>query len=95
MIWQLTLVFGATFVLDFAFARYTRAVTEQRALHAAHYAALIIVLGAVGIIAYTTNPWLLIASASGAWAGTYFSMRLDASAADAPAPESSYPTDTL
>ena len=63
-------VFIAVFALDFVWARYTLAMTGKRRWAAGSYGALIIVLAGVAQIGYTSDPWLLVPAALGAFAGT-------------------------
>lgn len=71
MIWHALGVFATMFLLDYAWAYYTRAVTAGRSLASANYATFITVLNGIGAVAFVSDPWLLIAGAAGAWAGTY------------------------
>lgn len=68
-------VFAALFALDFVWSRYTRALNVSSAVIAANYAVAIILLGGFSIVSYTTNHWLLIPAAAGAWAGTWGSIK--------------------
>lgn len=73
--YKAALVFAALFALDFVWARYARAMTEQRAARSAHYAAGIILLSGFGITQYASEPLYLIPAALGAWLGTYVAIR--------------------
>ena len=57
--------------LDLAWSIYTRHLVTHRAGPAAVWAALIALIIGANTILYTTNPWLLIPSATGAFVGTY------------------------
>lgn len=69
-------VFIATFVLDFVWAIYTRAISKDQSFGAAVAAAGIMALSGTAAIVYVDNPWMLIPAMIGAFAGTYSSMRL-------------------
>lgn len=69
-------VFAAVFALDFAYAIYTRAVTNERAIAAGIYASAIILLAGSAAIGYTSDPWLLIPAMCGAFCGTVLAVRL-------------------
>ena len=71
MIWTVVLVFIAAFVADAVWAQYTRFLTQERPLPAALLAAVLVVLGAVSIVAYAHALIYLIPSALGAASGTY------------------------
>lgn len=75
MIWPFVGVFAVTFTLDFVWAWYTHAITARRALAASNYAAMIILLSGIGVVAYSTNPWLLLPGVAGAWLGTYTAIK--------------------
>lgn len=70
-----SLVFAATFALDYVWAYYTRAVQRHAALPAAWWAFGIIILGGVGQIGYVNDPWLLLPAGAGAFAGTFAAIR--------------------
>lgn len=65
------IAFAALFATDVAWAVYVDKVKEGNALHSAAWAIALFVLGAVAVIGYTTDPWLLAPSAAGAFCGTF------------------------
>ncbi len=69
------LVFVAMFALDFVYAEYTKAAADRKAAAASHYATMLILLTGFVTSSYVSNLWYLIPAASGAWLGTYASMR--------------------
>lgn len=75
-------VFLAFAVLDFCWARYTKALNENRPVHCANWAAVLPVLGAVGVVSYVTDHWALIPVALGSWVGTFASLRGEATLRD-------------
>lgn len=68
-------IFVATFVLDFVWAKYTRAVADNAPLRASTYAVGTIVLSGVSAIGYTSNYWLLIPAGAGCFVGTFVAVR--------------------
>ena len=69
------LVFASLFALDFVWARYTFAMTSGRPAIAGSYASVLIVLSGAAAIGYTSDPWMLIPAAAGAFLGTYAAVR--------------------
>lgn len=69
MIWKAFIVFSAMFALDFVWAKYTVSITLSRATMAGVYASIIIVLAGIAQIGYTSDNWLLIPAAFGAFFG--------------------------
>lgn len=67
--------FGALFVLDLVWAKYTAHVIAKRAFWSASYAAGLICLSGGAAVLYTQSPALLIPAALGAWAGTFVAVR--------------------
>lgn len=65
------IAFAALFATDVAWAVYVDKVKEGNALQSATWAIALFVLGAVAVIGYTTDAWLLLPSAAGAFCGTY------------------------
>jgi hypothetical protein len=64
-------VFLATAAYDIAWARYTSAVSQRRAVRAAWWSATIYAFGAFATIQYTRDPWLIIPALLGAFLGTW------------------------
>jgi len=71
--WVYTLL--GMFVLDFVWARYTRALANGTPLHAALWAMPITVISGLVVVGYVSDPWLLIPGTIGAFLGTYVSMK--------------------
>lgn len=63
-------VFASMAALDLVWARYTYAMVHHRIFKSGVYAVLIIGLSGTTIIGYTSNHWLLIPAAFGAFGGT-------------------------
>lgn len=68
-------VFTVAAVNDFVWSRYIRAVGEKRAGHAGSWAAGTLLLGAFGIMNYTSNHWLVLPAAIGCFTGSYIAVR--------------------
>lgn len=69
MTWLAT--FAAMFVTDLAWALYVASVKSGSAFAAAGWSVLLFILGAVAVIGYTRDRWLLIPASLGAFAGTF------------------------
>lgn len=65
------LVFILMFALDYVWADYVHAIGDSKALRASALSALLILLSGSVTIAYVENPWMLIPTVAGAFAGTY------------------------
>lgn len=65
------IAFGSMFATDVCWALYVSKVKDGDALRGAAWAVALFALGAVAVIGYTSQPWLLVPSAAGAFAGTY------------------------
>ncbi len=65
------IAFLAMFATDAAWSLYVAAVAAGAALAASGWAVALFLLGAVAIIGYTRDRWLLIPAAAGAFLGTY------------------------
>lgn len=68
-------VFAVCAAMDFAWAVYIRHTADSHAFLSASWAVMVFLLGAIGIIAYTENHWLLIPACAGCFAGTYLAVR--------------------
>lgn len=79
---QAAAVFVAIFVLDFVWARYTYAMTQERPWAAGFYGAAIFLLSGFSVVQYTTNHWLLIPAAIGGFAGTFAAVKWKRIASD-------------
>jgi hypothetical protein len=67
--WLVTFV--AMFATDYAWSLYVAAIKNGLALPASGWAVALFLLGAVTVLGYTKNRWLLIPAALGAFAGTW------------------------
>lgn len=67
--------FVCMFLLDFAWARYTRAAAGSRRVASANYAVLITLLNVVVTTHWVGDPWLVVPTLLGAWVGTYAAIK--------------------
>lgn len=74
---QSLIAFAALFITDICWALYVRRVKDGHVLKSACWAVVLFLSGAVAVISYTTNPWLLIPAAVGAFAGTVLAVWWD------------------
>lgn len=64
------IAFCAMFATDLFWASYVAAIKNGLALHASLWAVALFLVGAVAVLGYTRNRWLLIPAALGAFFGT-------------------------
>jgi hypothetical protein len=77
-IWvQTVLVFLISIVTDIVWGLYIRRAGEGKAISAANMTVGIMAFGAVNVISYTRNHWLLIPMIIGNWIGTYSIVKWD------------------
>lgn len=69
------IVFAALFALDFVWAIYTKAISDDRELWASVTAVAIILLSGTAIMKYAHDATMLIPAAFGAFAGTWASIK--------------------
>lgn len=78
---QIIYVFLAAFVLGFLYSYYIRrtahAQTLKKQLQAASSGSVLYLLGAVIVISYVSDPWLLIPACVGDWLGSLLQLRID------------------
>jgi hypothetical protein len=70
-----TVVFLSAVGLDALWALYIRRSSQGKALAAASCAAILLGLGAFNAISYLENHWMLVPAMSGAFLGTYVTLR--------------------
>jgi hypothetical protein len=74
--WQTaTLIFFTYVIIDILYALYIICVGRRQALASAALTAAIYSLLAFGVVSYSKNIWYLIPLASGAFVGTYLTVR--------------------
>ncbi len=69
------MIFAAVCGLDLAFASYTKAVADGRALKSSLMAIIIYALSASAIVGIVATHWLIVPACLGAFTGTYVSVR--------------------
>lgn len=69
------LVFTATVIADFIWARWSAECAAKRASSAAVYGGLIIVCSGFVTVEYVNDHWLLIPAVLGAGVGTYIAVK--------------------
>lgn len=78
------IVFICTGVADLLWTVYIRRTTDGKAVPAATYSALIILLGAIVVTTYVENSFYLAPAVTGAFLGTLLTIRLDKKKAAVP-----------
>lgn len=73
--WTYPVAFFAMFFTDIFYAYYIQSVQNGRAVRASFWAAILYLAGSIVVLGYTNNPWLLIPSVLGAFAGTYIGVK--------------------
>lgn len=76
MIASILISFFAMAALDFVFAFYTRHVMKTNAAKAGMYASLIVITNALVTLNYVADPWMIVPTVVGAFAGTWLAVRL-------------------
>jgi hypothetical protein len=72
---RFAVVFFSAVGLDALWALYIRRSSQGKALAAASCAAVLLGLGAFNAISYLDNHWMLVPAMSGAFVGTYGTLR--------------------
>lgn len=68
-------VFFAAIACDITWARYTLTVSAHKAFEASLWSVLIMLSGAVNIVAIAGDPWFIAPAAMGAFVGTYYTIK--------------------
>jgi hypothetical protein len=68
--------FFALFFTDVFYTYYLRAVNNNEVLKSSLWAVVVFVIAAIAVVNYTTNHWLLIPAALGAFCGTFVGMKI-------------------
>ena len=74
---EVILIFLATAASDVLWVFYIRRTSKGKAVSAAAFSSLIVLLGGLVVLAYVDNMWYLIPAAIGAFAGTIITIKLD------------------
>lgn len=75
MIWWTLGIFLLDLFVSFAWARCIKAVADNQSLMAGIWSGILSLAGAVTVISYTHNNWLLIPAVIGSAIGTYISVK--------------------
>ena len=67
-------VFLATFLADICWAKYLLGISEKNPRKAANWSAVIMLLAAITVVAYTKNQTYVLYAMAGAWLGTYLTV---------------------
>ena len=67
--------FGGMFGMDLAYAVYTKHIMKRRHGLAAAWASVITLFNGIVVLAYVSNPYMLLAACAGASAGTFVGSR--------------------
>lgn len=70
------ITFFAIFFTDIFYTYYLMSVQNEQRLKASIWATIVFLFACTAVINYTTNNWLLIPAAFGAFCGTYVGMFL-------------------
>jgi len=71
------LIFLATAFSDILWVLYIRRTSEGKAIAAAIFSSLIVLLGGFVILTYIGNKWYLVPAALGAFVGTVITIKFD------------------
>jgi len=74
---EVILIFLATAVSDVLWVFYIRRTSKGKAISAASFSAMIVLLGGLVVLAYVDNMWYLIPAAIGAFVGTIITIKFD------------------
>jgi len=69
------ITFLAVFVVDIFYTYYLKSVSENAALKAGFWGAVVWLIGSFAVIEYTADHMLLIPACLGAFCGTYVGMK--------------------
>lgn len=71
------LVFLGLVAIDFCWTFYIAKVAERKAIQSGAWSAMITLLSAFVVVAYTTNPILIVAAVLGAFVGTVLAVKMN------------------
>jgi len=69
--WEYILTFISLFFIDIFYTYYLKSVADGKALVSACWSVVVTIIGAFVVINYTTNHYVLIPAALGAFCGTF------------------------
>ena len=76
MIWEYVAAFLAMFFTDIFYTYYLSAVEKNRAVAAGLWAGILYLLGALIVVGYTKDVWILVPATIGGILGTYLGVKL-------------------
>lgn len=76
MIWWF-IIFAIDVIVSYGWAKSIKAISDDKPIKAALWAGFITLSGAITIISYNKNNWLLIPAILGSGVGTYLSVRFN------------------
>lgn len=65
------IAFFGVLIFDAVYVVYIQALAKQRIHLAAMTGSAITMVGAVVVVEYANNPWVILAAGAGGWVGTY------------------------
>ena len=68
--------FLAMFFTDTFYTYYLQSVQNEQVVRASIWSVIVFLVACVAVINYTTDHWLLVPAALGAFCGTYIGMKL-------------------
>ena len=76
MIWEYIAAFLAMFFTDMFYTYYLTAIEKNRAVMASVWAGVLYLLGALIVVGYTRDVWLLVPAVLGGIVGTYVGVKV-------------------
>ena len=79
--WEYLFTFLAVFLLDVVYTYYLRCVKDGRVMMASVWSVACYLGASVAVINYTSDHWMLVPAALGAFCGTYVGMKINSASA--------------
>jgi hypothetical protein len=73
-VFEYIITFFALFFTDIFYVYYLKSVQDGKILRASCWSVVVFLIACVAVINYTTDHWLLVPAAFGAFLGTYVGM---------------------
>jgi hypothetical protein len=80
--WEYLFTFLAVFMLDVVYTYYLRCVSTGKTMMASVWSVACYLGASVAVINYTSDHWMLVPAALGAFCGTFVGMKINAASAD-------------
>jgi len=74
-LWHFALLFASAFAADWVWIMYMREAGAKRAVPAALWSGMLILLAGFSIVSYAEDAWYLVASIPGAVLGTWTAIK--------------------